>query len=270
MLQRLLLILVFGITSHAVYAADTLGIVANVPVIARLMTVDELGNVYLVKENNELVRYSEQGDSNTSYRSVQNGAIQQVDATNPLRILVYYPAYSKIVILDRMLSLKNELDLRTLRLLNTPAVASSADGKVWVYDQFNARLKKIDDQLNEVSVSNDLRQEIQQVPTVAYLTERNWKVYVCDTAKGIFIFDRYGNYVNTIPLTGVEELQVFGDQLVYRHADTLRSWDAAKVVSGTLLIPHPEWRIRNAKIIRDKLYVLYADRMVLYKLPGQP
>jgi hypothetical protein len=231
-----------------------------------MMTIDDLGNIYVVKDNNSLLRLTENGDSSFFYRSVQNGYIGSVDATNPLKIVLYYPAYSKVIILDRNLALKNELDLRKLNIPASSEVALSADGNLWIYDQFNARLRKIDEQLNEIKSSNDLRQELKVVPTPSFMVERNWRLFLCDTARGIFTFDRYGNYINTLAIWGVKDLQVFGDQLVYRREDSLFSWNLSKVFSNVLIIPGKEEKIVDAAILRDKLYVLYADKLVLYKI----
>jgi hypothetical protein len=248
------------------FAIDSLYVLREVPIKARLMTIDELGNVYVVRENNSLVRLNEFGDSTGFYRSIQNGDIGAIDATNPLSVVVYYPAYSKIVLLDRMLAQKNELDLRRLNILTSSVVASSADGNLWVYEPFNARLHKIDEQLNELGQTNDLRQEIQTVPSPSFMVERDRKVFMADTARGIFTFDRYGNYINTLSIFGVKYLQVFGSQLLYRHQDTLFSWDMSKVNLNTIVIPEGNRGVINATLIRSTLYVLYSDRLVLYRL----
>jgi len=237
-----------------------------IPINARMMTIDDLGNIYVIKNDNSLLRLTEGGDSSFFYRSVQNGEIGSIDATNPLKILLYYPAYSKVVILDRNLALKNELDLRKLNIPASAEVALSADGNLWIYDQFNARLHKIDEQLNEVKSSNDLRQELGVVPTPSFMVERNWRLFLSDTARGIFTFDRYGNYINTLSILGVKDLQVFGDQLVYRRDDSLFSWNLSKVISNVLIIPGRENGILDVAILRDKLFVLYADKLVLYKI----
>lgn len=246
--------------------ADSLFVIRSIPMNARLMTVDELGNVYVVRTNNALVRFNENGDSSAFFRSVQNGDIGSVDVTNPMRIVVYYPAYSRVTLLDRQLAQKNDLDLRRLNIANTSVVASSADGNLWVYDQFNARLRKVDEQLNEVVTSNDLRQETQQVPVPSFMVERDWKVFLCDTARGILTFDRYGNYVNALSIYGVKYLQVFGTQLVYRRADSLLSWNLGRATADMLPIPGGRERIINAAIVRNTLYVLYTNRLVLYRL----
>lgn len=230
------------------------------------MTADHLGNIYLVREDNSLLRLDAQGDSSAFYRSVQNGNIGSVDATNPMRVVIYYPDYRKVILLDRQLALKNELDLRKMNIAGPSVVAASADGNLWIYDQFNARLRKIDEQLNEVVESNDLRMEIQTVPSPTFMVERDWRVYLCDTAKGIFTFDRYGNYVNTLSIFDVNRLQVFGSQLVYRNGDSLLSWDLSKVRAQSLKIPGAPQNILDAVMTRDKLIVLYPDRLVLYRL----
>lgn len=238
---------------------------ASLPMQATFMTVDELGNVYVVKGDNDLVRYNESGDSTGFFRSVQNGAIGYVDATNPLRLVVYYPAYSKLVLLDRMLAAKNELDLRNLNIPNVPVVATSADGNIWIYDVFNARLKKINAQLEIVSETNDMRLEAQSVPMPSCLVERDWKVFLADTASGIFTFDRYGNYLSTLALRGVKQMQVLGSQIIYYRDDSLFSWDLKTIRSQVLPIPATQMPIINAAWVRNTLYVLYADRLVWYK-----
>lgn len=233
---------------------------------ARVMTVDDLGNVYIVRQDNSLVRFDERGDSSAFFRSIQNGDIGSVDVTNPMRIVLYYPAYSRVVLLDRQLAQKNDLDLRKLQLASPPVVAASADGNLWVYDQFNARLRKIDEQLNEVTTSNDLRQEIHTVPNPVFMVERDWKIFLSDTLRGLYTFDRYGNYINTLSIFGVRQLQVVGSQLLYLRGDTLHSWDVARVSATALPLPTSYGAIRHAAFVRNTLYVLYADRLVLYRV----
>jgi hypothetical protein len=251
------------------FASDSLGLIRSVPMKARFMTVDETGNVYVVRENNALVRFTPTGDSSAFFRSVQNGEIGSVDANNPMRIVVYYPGYSKVVLLDRQLARKNELDLRRLNLFNSTVVASSADGHLWVYDQFNARLKKINEQLEVISQSNDIRVEASKVPSPSFMVERDWKVFLCDTAKGIFTFDRYGNYVNTVSLLGVNSLQVFGSQLVYSRGDTLYSWDLNRIRARSFALPK-RGKILQVALVRNTLYMLFDDRLELIRFPDAP
>lgn len=247
-------------------AADSLALIRSIPLEARMMAVDETGNVYVVKRGNVLIRYNEKGDSTGEFRSVQNGPVGFVDAVNPLRIVVYYPNYSRVVLLDGMMTPRNDLDLRKMGIFNTPAVASSADGNLWVYDRFNARLRKMDEQLKEVVASNDLRLETETVPDPVFMTERDWKVFMADTTRGIFVLDRYGNYVNTLSIKGVRFLQVMDSKLIFLRHDTLIAWDMNQVTSYSLVLPGgKEEEILQAALVRDVVYILYRDRLALYR-----
>ena len=180
---------------------------------ARTMSMDELGNSYIVRSDNTLVRYNSSGDSTGFYRSALNGDIGFIDATNPLRVLLFYPAFAKVIFLDRMLTEKSETDLHRNHILQTTAVATSSDGRLWVYDPFNAKLLKLDESGDVARSGNDLRQELSFVPNPCFLLERDRKVYMCDTAHGVLIFDQFATYLSTLPITGVSQLQAFGDQL---------------------------------------------------------
>lgn len=235
---------------------------------ARSITTDELGNVYLVREDNALIRYNPNGDSTGNFRSIQNGDLLWVDATNPMRILLYYPAFSKIILLDRMLTVKNELDLKKLNIFNAPAVGMSADGKIWIYDYVNARLKKIDDQLNVTNTGNDMRQESNTVPRPTALLERDARVYLCDSMNGIYTFDRFASYLNTLEITGVKQLQAFGSQLIYRNQDTLKAYNVKTLALKAIPLPaRPDFL--EARIERNRMYFLFKDRLEFYNIANE-
>lgn len=249
----------------ACFPAAAQDLIRSVPLnSARFMSTDELGNVYVVQQDNALVRYDAAGDSTGNFRSIQNGELQWVDATNPLRVLLYYPAFSRILLLDRMLSVKNELDLKKLSLFNAPATGISADGRIWVYDQVNARLKKIDDQLNITNTSNDMRQESETVPQPRSLLEREGRVYLCDPVNGIYTFDRFASYINTLEFRGLDQVQAFGTQLIYRSSDTLFAYNLKTLSLRSIPLP-PAARLLQARVERGRLYLLYPERLDIYR-----
>jgi len=242
-------------------------LIRSVPLSSpRLMTTDNGGNIYIALSDNSLVRYTPDGDSTAFYRGISNGDIGWIDATNPLKILLYYPAFSKVVLLDKMLSPKLELDLKKLNLMSPPAVGVSSDGMIWVYDVFQARLKKIDEQLQVVISSNDLRMETGELPNPGSLLEQDYKVYMTDSLHGIYIFDRYGSYLQTLPFFTNSPIQVIGDQLVYRIQDTLSAYHLKSGTETAILLPQASGII-SVRMERGRLYLLYADRLDIYRMP---
>lgn len=234
---------------------------------ARLVTMDELGNTYIVRNDNVLIRYNNFGDSTGFYRSALNGDIGMVDATSPLRILLYYPAFSKIILLDRMLAMKAEIDLRRRQILSATAVALASDGNLWVYDPFNAKLLKLNEAGEIVRSSNDLRQEINFVPNPKFMLERNRRVYVSDTAQGILVFDQFSSFINTLPIKGVSRLQAYDEQLIYLRGSTLHSYDMKRFGAQEYALPNPEDSIVDAAIGPGTLSVLYQKKLAIYEWP---
>lgn len=241
-------------------------LIRSIPLSApRLMTSDNGGNIYIVLADNSLVRYTSEGDSTAFYRSISNGDIGWIDASNPLKILLYFPSFSKVVILDKMLSPKLELDLTKLNLMRPQAIGVSSDGMIWVYDIFQARLKKIDEQLTEVISSNDLRMETGALPNPSSLLEQDYKVYMTDSVKGIYIFDRYGSYLNTLPFYTKAAIQIIGDQLVYRTQDSLFAYHLKSGKETIIKLPQAS-EIISARIERGRLFLLYNNHLDIFRM----
>ena len=228
---------------------------------ARFLTTDNLGNAYLIREDNSLIRYNEQGDSTGFYSSVKLGKLSWVDVTNPLMILLLYPQLSSIVLLDNMLSPKSTLDLKPLGLHQITAAGLSADGGIWIYDENNGKLLKINEQLERVTESNDLRQEIGFLPEVHSLVEYERKVYLCDPVNGLFIFDRNGVFLNKIELYGISRLQAVGNQFVWLQNNTLLRYDRQSFKTKRLELPYPD--AVDARVGRDGLYILTPEGLFI-------
>ena len=63
-------------------------------------TVDNLDNIYLLTGSDELKKIQENGDSVAVFNDVRTyGKLFSIDATNPLKILLYYKNFSTVVVL---------------------------------------------------------------------------------------------------------------------------------------------------------------------------
>lgn len=233
---------------------------------AAQMTTDELGNVYITFTDNSLVKYNSSGDSLANFRSIQNGTLQMVDASNPLKLLLFYPDYSKVVFLDRMMSFKNEIDLKKLKLYQTTAIGMARDGNIWVFDANTIRLLKIDDNLTILQQSDDLRSALGDVLQASQILDRDRKIYVLDTLKGLYVFDQFATILNNIDLFHVKHMQVFNNTLIYNKADSLVSYDFNSLQEKKIPLPQTEGFI-SARIEKERLYYLYTDKLEIYQLP---
>lgn len=178
-------------------------------------TIDNLGNIYLLTNANSIKKITENGDSLAVYNDVRRyGKIHRIDASNPLKILVYHKDFSTIVILDRLLNVRNTLDLRKARMTQVGAVTTSYDNNIWLFDELESKLKKIDDQGRVLFESVDFRQAYDDAPVATELFDRDGMLYLYDKQKGLFVFDYYGAQKMRHALPGVQDLQVLDKNTV--------------------------------------------------------
>ena len=75
--------------------------------------VDNLDNVYVLASTDQLKKYNAAGDSVAVFNNIKKfGKLSTIDVSNPLKVLLYYKDFSTIVVLDRLLAIRNTIDLR--------------------------------------------------------------------------------------------------------------------------------------------------------------
>mgnify|MGYP000853867271 CR=1 FL=1 len=254
-------ILFFSLYSKG-FASDSLVLLRRVPISARLFSTDPIGNIYVIKGNNALVKYNPQGDSIGFFNEIKKGKIAQIDASNPLRILLFYNDFGNILVLDNVLSLKSTIKLNNLGLVNVPCIANSADGSAWLLDP-SGMLLKINSK-PEISFTTSLRNVLEKAIDPIYMLEYDRSLYVVDSTDGIYKFDQFGLYKTHYPFQ-TKELQLFNSYLVYYAAPFLISYNTLTLQENKILLPDVQ-NIIQARVERNLLYILRKDSLDIYSL----
>lgn len=187
-------------------------------------TTDNLGNIYLLTTTNQIKKINEKGDSIAVYNNVKRyGKVFSIDAGNPLKVLVYFKDFSTIVVLDRLLNVRNAIELRRLNILQVRAITSSYDNNIWLYDEMDSKIKKIDDNGRALLESNDFRQVFETVPSPVAMYDRDGQLYLYDPKKGLLVFDYYGAQKNNFALNQLMDLQVI-------DKNTITARDSSRIV----------------------------------------
>lgn len=172
-------------------------------------TTDNLGNIYLLNSANQIKKVNERGDSIAVYNDVRRyGKVFSIDATNPLKVLVFYKDFSAIVVLDRLLNARTAINLSKLNILQVKAVTASYDNNIWLFDELESKIKKIDDNGNVLLESTDFRQALDLVPSPTAMYDREGQLYLYDAGKGLMVFDYYGAKKNNYQILHFSDLEV--------------------------------------------------------------
>jgi hypothetical protein len=253
------LLFFFSIRTHA---ADSLTFIKKIPVSAHLFTTDPVGNLYVVKGNNSLIKYNAKGDSIAFFNEIKKGKITQIDATNPLRVLVYYADYGNILILDNILSLKSTLKLSSLGIVNAPCIANSADGNIWVYDPAG-NLVKISTK-PEISFTASLRNVLEKAIDPVFMTEQDRALYIVDSTEGVKKFDQFGLFKTSYPFF-TREIQYFNAYLVYYAAPWLISYNTLSMRENKIRLPD-EHDIERVRVERNLVFIQRRESLDIYSL----
>ena len=228
--------------------------------------VDNLGNIYALTRTNQLRKYTPDGDSVGVFNDVvRYGRLRTLDVSNPLRIVLFYPDFGTILLLDRMLKPLDAIDLRKSSMMQVSAVAASYDNHCWVYDEQEARLRKIDVQGRLLLESPDLRMIMDDVPRPIHLSDQQGTVSMYDPARGLYIFDLYGAFQQRIPLEGCSDVRVSGKMVEGICNGLLMNYDLKTGRSSTAPPPINARDMRKVVFQPAATYVL--DREGILRFP---
>jgi hypothetical protein len=228
--------------------------------------VDILGNYYLLSEKNQLKKTNAKGDSVGVFNDIRRyGKISSMDVTNPLKCLIYFKNFSTIIVLDRFLQPVNTIDLRKQSIFQVKAVAQSYDNKIWLYDEQNQQLKKIDDNGNLLLSTPDLRMVFDEVPSPEKIVDQEGYVYLYDPAKGVYVFDIYGSFKMKISYFNLNSFTVFGKTIAGISDGNIITYGIGTLTEKKYPLPsqdkYAKWIIHSGK-----LYGMRKDAIDVYSI----
>lgn len=193
--------------------------------------LDNLDYLYIISSTGQVKKFNPAGDSVAVYNQFKNfGQLFSLDVSNPLKLLLFYKDFSTVVILDRFLAPLATLDLRRFSILQPGAVGLAYDNNIWVFDGYDNKLKKIDEQGNHLLETSDLRTVFNAGIDPQKIISDNGLVYVADTAAGVFVFDNYGTFKKKIVLKNWQSLAVNSNNLIGTTHETITVYN-----TGTFL-----------------------------------
>ncbi len=230
--------------------------------------VDNLGNLYLLTQRNQLRKYTPVGDSVGVFNDVvRYGRLRTMDVSNPMRMLLFYPDFGKILLLDRMLKPIDEIDLRRLSMMQVSAVATSYDNHCWIYDDQDARLRKLDAQGRILLESPDLRMLMDDVPHPVFLSDQQGIVSMYDPLRGLYLFDLYGAFQQRIPVKECVDVRVNAHSFEGLCNDQLMKYDLKTGRTENADPPVKRQNIRQVVFQNAGLYIMDSEGVM--KFPRQ-
>ncbi|HMU09151.1 MAG TPA: hypothetical protein PKC54_04050 [Ferruginibacter sp.] len=229
--------------------------------------VDNLDNVYLITEGNRLKKINTIGDSVAVFNDVKRyGYPFSIDVTNPLKTLLYYKNFSTIVTLDRLLATRNTINLRTQNIFLVNSISLSYDNNIWLFDEEDFKLKKIDEQGKLLQETTGWRLLFDTVPSPVKIIDRDNFVYLYDPEKGFYVFDYYGTFKNRLPFLKWSNVEVSGKTMYGFNDGKLFSYELNSLQLKEYKLPAFFGDYLSIKAMNRKIYLLKNEGIDVYEI----
>ena len=174
------------------------------------------------------------------------GKATLVDVSNPLKVVLFYKDFATVVMLDRFLNVVNTIDLRKQNIFQARAIAQSYDNKIWVYDELENKLKKIDEDGKLLQETPDFRLLLNRAITPTKIFDENKYVYII--------------------ITGWQNFKVTGKFIFGSKADTLYRYDITNFMYDEWTMPEELIKSKAFNFTSSRLYALKKDSVEIYTI----
>ncbi len=182
---------------------DTLQPLASFERKDQLLAIDRLQQLYFINDQQAVTKTDASGQVLFEYNNFRLGDLAYLDVTDPFGALAFYKDFGTIILLDRTLNPLTELNLGELGYFSIDLVATSRDNQIWLYDQQDFKLKKVNQQGQLLSESQDLSLTFPKGINGRSLKAIGNQVFLQDDAYGLLVFNQFGQFIRQIPLQGL-------------------------------------------------------------------
>lgn len=223
-------------------------------------TTDELGNVYALR-GDVLELYNPKGQLLQRNSLKTFGRIGAIDAFYSLKPMVFAQEQGQLAVLDNTLAVQGSvIDLPSNGYPQVTMVCASVQNSFWFFDQKELELVRVDAQLRPLARTGRLDQLIGFAPVPAQMLELDNWLYVNDPKRGIIVFDVFGTYAKTIPITGALSFEVRGKKLFYFHAEGFHALDLMTLETTQFANAHDAGAF-DVRTEIGLIYARYADHL---------
>ena len=184
------------------------------------VSIDRQGQVYIASDNGDVDRYDAKGELAYHFSPDTKGNVSLIEAWQGLRTFVFYRDFQQYLFLDRFLTSPNRLNLDNDFSRYYQLATIAGDNNLWLVDQQELSLKKLDIDLYEFLIETPFNLNLDPDDfELSYIREYQNLVFISDKTSGVLVFDNLGNYLETLPLTGLNYFSFSGNELLGLDAE---------------------------------------------------
>lgn len=175
------------------------------------LEADHLGNLYLLHAD-QLIKTDQEGNEIARFSRPDLGMPEIINVYDPMRVLLHYPEFNQVVVLDNRLNLRfPPVELFSLGFVDVPCVALADENFLWLYDQVKDQLVKLDMRRMQIVFRTPPLTQLLERETEPLLMRSNVRGVFFLMKEGLARFDAMGNWMGFIPASDIDDLHIVDD-----------------------------------------------------------
>lgn len=203
------------------------------------VSIDRQGNIYLEVASGAIEKYDRNGVFQRHFSPNKKSNPSLIEAWQGLRVFVFYKDFQEYLFLDRLMNSSERYTLDNQKISGYSSIATlAADNNLWVLDAQALSLKKIDINNQEIIIETFLSLNLSP-SQYDFTTMREYQnlVFIGDKKNGVLVFDNIGNYLETLPLAGIDHFSFSGNNLITQKSNKLILFDIYKRQKKEVSLP---------------------------------
>ena len=178
--------------------------------------IDRTGDYYAITKSGQIQRFNGEGKLTLLYKAPEVPTI--FDPRDGARLFAYYRSDQHYEYLSPSFQITASFKIDPSFAIQPWLICPSGDHKLWILDQADNSLKKVDVRASEVEVEVVVDSAgIGHVQAFTTMREYQNFVFLLNPAKGLYIFNSLGRHIKTIGSPGIEGFNFLGEELYYLH-----------------------------------------------------
>ena len=229
-------------------------------------TADHMGMLYLSNDKGIISKYAENGQQILSYSGNKIASIYSVDVSHTSKIFGFFRDDQSYIILDRFLNPLNEALLNGSLIGYASETTYAADNKLWIFDQSDLSLKKLDllnnalQTIISVSLSIGIEEwEIMQIE------EYQNRLYLYNSNGDVYVFDNMGNFIKTLDIKPSSKFSFDQEYMIYVQDDKIFKYGLYNNEIIQIAALEDTNHIIKLISINNFIYLISRNNIIAYK-----
>jgi hypothetical protein len=218
------------------------------------VSVDRLGNFFLVLKNGSIKKYDPQG------KVIASSKEKDITLLEPWYhpvIFIYSKRNQNYFTYGRNFENKKQKAVDPAWAIEPSLVCPSNDNRLWLFDQADASIKKVNPLSSEVLLEFNLdTTKFKTKPSFTHLREYQNMIFLLDKNSGIIVLNNIGKQINKVEKIGIGNFNFFGEELYYLDGNSIKFFDLYTEETHEIKV---EWE-NKFTLVTDERIILVNKR----------